>query len=110
MDYKKTNAPQTTTVLDLVEMAKKTGNIYETVAIISKRANQISTEMKNDLEKKLQEFATMTDNLEEISENREQIEISRYYEKLPKATLIATQEYLEDKLAYRNIAKERDEM
>ena len=66
--------------------------------------------MKSDLEKKLQEFATMTDNLEEISENREQIEISRYYEKLPKATLIATQEYLEDKLAYRNIAKERDEM
>lgn len=110
MDYKKTNAPQTTTVLDLVEMAKKTGNIYETVAIISKRANQISSEMKSDLEKKLQEFATMTDNLEEISENREQIEISRYYEKLPKATLIATQEYLEDKLAYRNIAKERDEM
>ncbi len=110
MDYKKTNAPQTTTVLDLVKMAEKTGNIYETVAIISKRANQISSEMKSDLEKKLQEFASMTDNLEEISENREQIEISRYYEKLPKATLIATQEYLEDKLAFRNIAKERDEM
>ncbi|MBR6283204.1 MAG: DNA-directed RNA polymerase subunit omega [Muribaculaceae bacterium] len=110
MDYKKTNAPQTTTVLDLVTMAEKTGNIYETVAIISKRANQISSEIKSDLEKKLQEFATMTDNLEEISENREQIEISRFYEKLPKATLIATQEYLDDKLAYRNIAKERDEL
>ena len=110
MDYKKTNAPQNTTVLDLVEMAEQTGNIYETVAIISKRANQISSEIKTDLEKKLQEFASMNDNLEEISENREQIEISRFYEKLPKATLIATQEYLDDKLAYRNIAKERDEL
>ena len=65
--------------------------------------------MKSDLEKKLQEFATLNDNLEEISENREQIEISKYYEKLPKPTLIATQEYLEDKLAYRNIAKEKEE-
>lgn len=110
MDYKKSNAPQTTTVHDLVEMAEATGNIYETVCIIGKRANQISAEMKNDLEKKLQEFATMTDNLEEISENREQIEISRYYEKLPKPTLIATQEYTENKLAYRNISKERDEL
>ena len=110
MDYKKSNAPQTTTVHDLVEMAEPTGNIYETVAIIGKRANQISAEMKNDLEKKLQEFATMTDNLEEISENREQIEISRYYEKLPKPTLIATQEYTDNKLAYRNLNKERDEL
>lgn len=109
MDYKKTNAPLSTTVLDLVDMAEQTGNIYETVCIISKRANQIAAEMKSDLEKKLQEFATMTDNLEEISENREQIEISRYYEKLPKATLIATQEYLDNKLAFRNISKERDE-
>jgi hypothetical protein len=65
--------------------------------------------MKSDLEKKLQEFATLNDNLEEISENREQIEISKYYEKLPKPTLIATQEYLEDKLAYRNLAKEKEE-
>ena len=110
MDYKKTNAPQTTTVHDLVEMAEPTGNIYETVCIIGKRANQISAEMKSDLEKKLQEFATMTDNLEEISENREQIEISRFYEKLPKPTLIATQEYLDNNLAYRNISKERDEL
>ncbi|MBO7610133.1 MAG: DNA-directed RNA polymerase subunit omega [Muribaculaceae bacterium] len=110
MDYKKSNAPQTTTVHDLVELAEPTGNIYETVCIIGKRANQISAEMKNDLEKKLQEFATMTDNLEEISENREQIEISRYYEKLPKPTLIATQEYTENKLAYRNLSKERDEL
>ena len=65
--------------------------------------------MKSDLEQKLQEFATMNDNLEEISENREQIEISKYYEKLPKPTLIATQEYLEDKLAYRNLSKEKED-
>jgi DNA-directed RNA polymerase subunit K/omega len=109
MDYKKTNAPLTTTVHDIIEMAEPTGNIYETVCIISKRANQIAAEMKSDLEKKLQEFATLNDTLEEISENREQIEISKYYEKLPKPTLIATQEYLEDKLAYRNLAKEKED-
>lgn len=109
MDYKKTNAPLTTTVHDLIEMAEQTGNIYETVCVISKRANQIAAEMKSDLEKKLQEFASLNDNLEEISENREQIEISRYYEKLPKPTLIATQEYMEEKLAFRNVAKEREE-
>ena len=109
MDYKKTNAPTTTTVHDLIEMAQPTGNIYETVCIISKRANQIAVEIKKDLEKKLQEFASMNDNLEEISENREQIEISKYYEKLPKPTLIATQEYIDGKLAYLNVAKEKDE-
>ena len=109
MDYKKTNAPLTTTVHDLVDMAEQTGNIYETVSIISKRANQISSEIKTDLEKKLQEFASQIDNLEEVTENREQIEISRYYEKLPKATLIATQEYMDKKLAFRNLAKEKEE-
>lgn len=109
MDYKKTNAPLTTTIHDLVDMAQQTGNIYETVCIISKRANQIAAEMKSDLEKKLQEFASMNDNLEEISENREQIEISRYYEKLPKPTLIATQEYNDHELAFRNLAKEKDD-
>ena len=102
MDYKKTNAPLTTSIHDLVEMAQQTGNIYETVCIISKRANQIAAEMKSDLEKKLQEFASMNDNLEEISENREQIEISRYYEHLPKPVLIAEQEFLDDRLYYRN--------
>ena len=109
MDYKKTNAPLTTSVHDLIEMAQPTGNIYETVAIIGKRANQISAEMKGDLEKKLQEFATLNDNLEEISENREQIEISKYYEKLPKPTLIATQEYCDEKLMFRNVVKEKDD-
>lgn len=110
MDYKKTNAPLNTTTRDLVKMAEPTGNIYETVCIIAKRSNQIAGEMKHDLEKKLQEFASLNDNLEEVSENREQIEISRYYEKLPKPTLIATQEYIDGKLYYRNPSKDRSQL
>ena len=81
MDYKKTNAPINTVTRDMVKLSEDTGNVYETVAIIAKRANQIAGQMKHDLEKKLQEFASMNDSLEEVSENREQIEISRYYEK-----------------------------
>lgn len=108
MDYKKTNAPLNTVTRDLIEMSEQTGNIYETVCVVSKRANQIAVEMKKDLEKKLQEFASMNDNLEEISENREQIEISRYYEKLPKPTLIAEQEYDEKKIYFRNPTKDKD--
>ena len=107
-DYKKSNAPLNTSVHDLIDLAQQTGNIYETVAIIGKRANQISAAMKNDLEKKQQEFTEKTDNLEEISENREQIEISKYYEKLPKSTLIATKEYEEGKLYFRNVSKEKE--
>ena len=107
MDYKKTNAPLNTVTRDMVKLSEDTGNIYETVCIIAKRANQISSEMKKDLEKKLQEFATLTDNLEEVNENREQIEISRYYEKLPKPTLIATQEYVDHKLYFRNPATDK---
>lgn len=108
MDYKKTNAPFNTVTRDLVDLSEETGNIYETVCIIAKRSNQIADEMKHDLEKKLQEFASLNDNLEEISENREQIEISRYYEKLPKPTLIATQEYIEHKIHFRNPADNKD--
>lgn len=107
MDYKKTNAPLNTVTRDMVSMAEDSGNVYETVCIIAKRSNQIAGEMKHDLEKKLQEFASLNDNLEEISENREQIEISRYYEKLPKPTLIATQEYVDHKIMFRNPAKEK---
>lgn len=109
MDYKRTNAPTTTVTRNLIDLAEPTGNIYESVSIIAKRANQISVEIKNELSKKLQEFASMNDNLEEVSENREQIEISRYYEKLPKPTLIATQEFIEGKIYYRNPAKEMEE-
>lgn len=108
MDYKKTNAPLNTVTRDMIKLSEDTGNVYETVCIIGKRANQISVEMKHDLEKKLQEFASINDSLEEISENREQIEISRYYEKLPKPTLIAAQEYTDKKVVYRNLSKEKD--
>ena len=108
MDFKKSNTPTTTITRDMIKMWEPTGNVYETVAIIAKRANQISVEMKHDLEKKLQEFASVTDSLEEVFENREQIEISRFYERLPKPTLIATQEYIDDKIYYRNPAKEKD--
>lgn len=107
MDYKKTNAPLNTVTRDMIEMSQDTGNVYETVCIIAKRANQIAGEMKHELEKKLQEFASLNDNLEEISENREQIEISRYYEKLPKPTLIAAQEYVEGKIHHRNPEREK---
>lgn len=105
-DYKKTNAPTNTITRDMNSLCADTGNIYETVNIIGKRANQIVVDLKQELDKKLQEFATYNDNLEEVFENREQIEISRYYEKLPKPTLIATQEYIEKKIYYRNPTKE----
>lgn len=108
MDYKKSNAPLTTVVRDLNDFTEQTGNIYESIAIIGKRSNQISAEIKNDLNKKLSEFASYNDNLEEVFENREQIEISRYYEKLPKSTLIATHEFMAKKIYFRNPAKEKD--
>ncbi|MDY3068949.1 MAG: DNA-directed RNA polymerase subunit omega [Parabacteroides sp.] len=108
MDYRKTNAPSNTITRDMMSLCEDTGNVYETVAIIAKRANQIGVEMKQDLEKKLQEFASYNDNLEEVFENREQIEISRYYEKLPKPVLIAAQEYQEGKVYYRNPSKEKN--
>lgn len=102
MNYKKTNAAPSTITRNQIDLDNKTQNIYETLAIIGKRSNQISTEIKEELNKKLEEFASYTDNLEEIFENREQIEISKFYERLPKASLIAIQEYLEDKIYYRN--------
>ena len=108
MDYRKSNAPTNTVTRDMMKLSADTGNVYETVMIIAKRANQIGAEMKQDLEKKLQEFASFNDNLEEVFENREHIEISRYYEKLPKPTLIAAQEYEEGNVYYRNPAKDKN--
>lgn len=102
MDYKKTNAEVTTTTRDLRDLDGKTGNLYESVAIVAKRANQIGAEMKEELTNKLAEFASHSDNLEEIFENREQIEISKYYERLPKPSLIAIQEFMENKIYYKN--------
>ena len=106
MDYKKSKAPVNTVTRNIMDLCQDTGNIYESVAIISKRANQISTDLKNEIAKKLQEFATQSDNLDEVFENREQIEISRFYEKMPKPSLIATQEFRDGKIYFRNPAKD----
>lgn len=102
----KNNTPSSTVTRDVRKLDENTNNIYESVVIISKRANQISAELKEELNNKLQEFASSNDNLEEVFENREQIEISKYYERMPKATLLATQEFLEDKIYYRNASEE----
>ena len=101
MDYKKSKAPNTTVTRDMMELCEDTGNVYETVAIIAKRANQISVGIKKELDAKLQDFSIPQDNLDETFENKEQIEISRQYERLPKATLMATQEFIDGELAYR---------
>jgi DNA-directed RNA polymerase subunit K/omega len=102
MDYRKSNAPVTTVTRNLDSLNNGTENIYETVIVVSRRSNQISVEMKQELNKKLEEFASYTDNLEEVFENREQIEISKFYERLPKPTLIALQEFEESKVFFRN--------
>jgi DNA-directed RNA polymerase subunit K/omega len=101
MDYKKINAPTSIITRDTGALEAKTGNLYETVVVASRRADQISIDLKNELNKKLEEFASYTDNLEEIFENREQIEISKFYERLPKPTLLALQEIMEDKIQFR---------
>lgn len=110
MDYKKSKAPTNTVTHNLMDFARGTGNVYESVVIMSRRANQISAQMKEDLNRKLREFASSSDNLEETFENREQIEISRYYEKLPKATLMAQDEFLHDRIYYRNPDAERNNL
>ncbi|MFN5478076.1 MAG: DNA-directed RNA polymerase subunit omega [Chitinophagaceae bacterium] len=86
---------------DVAKIKQKTGNVYESIAIISKRANQINIMVKEELHNKLEEFASHTDSLEEIHENKEQIEISKAYEKMPNPSLLATQEFMEDKVYYR---------
>ena len=108
MDYKKSKAPVNTVTRDSMDLCDGTDNIYESVSIISKRANQISGQIKEDLSKKLAEFASYNETLEEVFENREQIEISRYYEKLPKPTLLATQEFVEDKVYWRDPSRDNE--
>ena len=110
MELKKTLAPDNTITRDMIKIGETTGNVYEAVRIIGKRANEISVDVKSELGKKLQEFSTTVDSLEEIFENREQIEISRYFERLPKPTLIAVQDFLDDEVYYRNPAKEKDKL
>ncbi len=108
MKYKQTNAAETAKTQNLSELIIDTDSIYETINIIAKRANQISVEIKDELNNKLEQFASYSDNLEEIFENREQIEISKYYEGLPKPALIAIKEFEEDKIYYRNPHKEKE--
>lgn len=96
-----------TVTRDLRDLDKTTDNIYESIVVMSKRANQISNNIKEELGQKLSEFTSSNDNLEEVFENREQIEISKHYEKMPKPSLIAVQEFLEGKIYYRNPSKEQ---
>lgn len=102
MDFKKINAPVNTTTINKNLVDEPTDNIYEAISIISKRATQINAEIKKELLEKLDEFATYNDSLDEIFENKEQIEVSKFYERLPKPQALATQEWLEDKIYYRN--------
>lgn len=101
MDLKKTNAPVTTLTYDRNVVDNPTNNIYEAISVISKRAEQINTDIRRELIDKLEEFATYNDSLEEIFENKEQIEVSKFYEKLPKPHALAVQEWLDDKIYYR---------
>ena len=106
MEIKK-NIPNNTVTRKLVDLDKETGNIYESINIIARRANQIATEIKTELTRKLAEFSAPSDSsADETFENREQIEISRFYERLPKPTLMATEEFIEGKIYYRNPSKE----
>ncbi|MCD4680341.1 MAG: DNA-directed RNA polymerase subunit omega [Bacteroidales bacterium] len=109
MDYKKLKIENTTVTRKMRKFDEGSNNIYETVAVISKRANQIASVMKEDLDAKISEFATPTDNLEEIFENREQIEVSKYFEHLPKPTLIAINEYLNGEVYSRNPLDEMED-
>jgi DNA-directed RNA polymerase subunit K/omega len=96
-----TNIPNNIETRDINELKSKTGNIYESIAIMAKRSNQINISVKEELHNKLDEFASHTDSLEEIHENKEQIEISRAYEKMPNPAILATAEFLENKIYYR---------
>ena len=101
-DFRNTDAPVSTITYNKNEIDAPTENIYEAISVIAKRGVQINSEIKKELIDKLEEFATYTDSLEEIFENKEQIEVSKFYEKLPKPHAMAVQEWLEDKIYYRN--------
>ncbi len=106
MDLKKVNAPVNTETYNRNEIDAPTQNIYEAISVISRRAEQINTEIRKELIDKLEEFATYNDSLEEVFENKEQIEVSKFYEKLPKPHALAVQEWLNDKIYYRNTEAE----
>lgn len=107
MDYKRFKAEQEAVTRRMADFNNLTGNIYESVALVAKRADQIGLELKQELNKKVEEFTGSNDNLEEVFENREQIEIAKHYEKLPKPSLLAIQEYLDKGIYYRNPHKEK---
>lgn len=106
IDYKKSKAASTTITRDVRELSNMTQNVYKLVAVAGRRANQIGSELKEELNRKLEEFANYTDNLEEIFENREQIEISKFYERLPKPTLLALEEVENDDLYFSDEEKD----
>ena len=109
MDIKKTNAAQTTKTYNRDKIENQTNNIYEAISIISKRAEQIKGDVKKELIEKLEEFATYNDSLEEIFENKEQIEVSKFYERLPKPHAIAIQEWIDEKVYHRDSKEEIEE-
>jgi DNA-directed RNA polymerase subunit K/omega len=106
MDYKRVKTDTSAVTRNVRDFDAESGNIYETVSILSKRANQISLAIKEELQEKIAEFSNPSDNLEEVFENREQIEIAKYYEQLPKPTLISIQEFIDGRVRYRNPQKE----
>tara|TARA_B110000116_G_C16648166_1_gene496064 strand:+ start:535 stop:873 length:339 start_codon:yes stop_codon:yes gene_type:complete len=110
MNFKNTNAETSTVTRNMNEIEEVTGNIYESCVVVSKRSDQIAVDLKEELIGKLNEFASTTDNLEEVFENREQIEISRFYERLPKTNAMALKEFLEDKVYFRQPSDSKDEV
>ncbi len=110
MEFKKTGAEQTTVTRDVKDIVEKTGNMYKSLAILAKRSEQINERMKTELLAKLNEFATHSDELEEVFENSEQIEVSKFYERLPKPWAIAVKELLADEVYVREVEKEEDEV
>ncbi len=108
MEFKKTGAEQTTVTRDVKDIVEKTGNVYQSLSILVKRSEQINERMKTELLSKLNEFATHSDELEEVFENTEQIEVSKFYERLPKPWAIAMKELLQDEIYSREIEKEED--
>jgi len=109
MDLKKVNAPVNTETYDRNKVDAQTENIYEAISVISRRAEQINTDIRRELIDKLEEFATFNDSLEEVFENKEQIEVSKFYERLPKPHALAVQEWLNEKIYYRSVEEDSEE-
>ena len=110
MDLKKVNAPVNTETYDRNKVDAQTENIYEAISVISRRAEQINTDIRRELIDKLEEFATFNDSLEEVFENKEQIEVSKFYERLPKPHALAVQEWLNEKIYYRSVEEDSEDI